>query len=261
MKSSLAVTLLVSAAACTAKAPAASSSAVLTPELTWVIVAKPAQPAALDVARMFQQRGFALSDVQKDERGVTLRFIGDRKDAAEEVVTAVDALVAVADVLDTLENTEESRHRREMRALTYQGPAIEHYDLGSVFYVRVEPRGETMTSIAAVGRPTRDGVEACTNDPIDAPCAKLASGGAVHHQIAGYAEAEVIHGVFSELRLAGAVVAPDIVTMARDRRCWQIRREREAMAARVSSAKAKAGILRTRPTCENAAPPASLASK
>ena len=256
MRYSVAVPLLLAAAACTPKIPAASSSAVLTPERTWVIVSKPAQPAALDVARLFTQRGFALADIQNDDRGVTLRFVGDRKDAAEEVVTAVDALVAVANVADVLENTEESRQRAELRALAHE-PTIEHYDLGSVFYVRIEPRGETMTSISAVGRPTRDGVEACTNDPIDAPCAKLETGGAVHHLVAGHSEAEIIHGVFSELRLAGSVVAPDLATMERqraanlaNRRCWEIRREREAAAARVSNVRAKQGILRTRPNCD-----------
>ena len=252
MKNSIAVFLLF-AAACTAKTPAQSSSAVLTPERTWVIVAKPARPAAIDVARMFQQRGFALTDVQNDESGITLRFTGDRKDASEQIVTGIDVLVAIADVADALENSKEARRRTRERHYHHE-PTIEHYDLGSVFYVRVEPRGETMTSISAVGRPTRDGVEACTADEIDAPCAKLETGGAVHHQVAGYAEAEIIHGVFSELRLSGAVVAPDIQTMAVNRRCWEIRRERELAASRVSSAKAKEGILRTRPNCDAGAP-------
>lgn len=249
---------LIVLAACTPMTPAASSSAVLTPERTWVIVSRPAQPAAVDVARMFQQRGFALADIAKDERGVTLRFIGDRKDAAEQITTPLDVAVAVANIADAFDNSTEAELRRLRREVTYQ-PTIAHYDLGSVFYVRVEPRGETMTSISAVGRPTRDGVEACTPDAIDAPCAKLSTGPAVHHHVAGFAEAEVIHGVFSELRLGGTVVAPDVETMAANRRCWEIRREREKAAARVSSAKAKAGILRTAPRCDAGAP--SIAAK
>ena len=258
MKYSTAVLIALGAAACTPKTPAASSSAVLTPERTWVIVSQPAQPAAIEVARMFQQRGFALADVAKDERGVTLRFIGDRRDAAEEIVTPLDVAVAIADVADAFDNSKEAEMRRLRRELTHR-PTIEHYDLGSVFYVRVEARGETMTSISAVGRPTRDGVEACTPDAIDAPCAQLEAGPSVHHQVAGFAEAEVIHGVFSELRLGGTVVAPDIITMAANRRCWETRREREKAAARVTSAKAKAGILRTAPKCDAGSP--SLAAK
>src|SRR5688572_15270765 len=66
---SLAVILpAVSLAACTPMTPARSSSAVLAPEMSWVIVAKPAQPAALDVARSFQARGYALVDFQQDDR-------------------------------------------------------------------------------------------------------------------------------------------------------------------------------------------------
>jgi len=235
--------------ACTVKTPAASSSAVLIPERTWVIVAQPAQAAALDAVRMFTQRGFGLVDMQTNDRGITLRFKGERKLVAEQIVTALDVLAVAAEVTETLDASAKGRERRHHH---YVEPNIETYELGSVYYVRIEPRGPTMTSISAIGRPTRNGIEACTHDPdLDAPCAPLESGPDVHPEIAGLAEAEMINSVFAELRLEGTVVAPDVQMAEASHRCWQRRREVEAAAARVSSSRARAGILRTAPVCES----------
>ena len=250
---SIAALALLAAAACTPMTPAASSSSVLPPERSYVIVAKPAQPAALDAVRMFQGRGYALVDMTSDPTGVTLRFKGERKVVAEQIVTGLDVAVAVADIVVAIDDAKKGKRHHHHHELD---PAIATYEIGSVFYVRIEPRGATMTSISAVGRPTRSGVEACTADHIDAPCEKLETGPDVHVEVAGFAEAETIHGVFSEMRVAGSVVGPDIeVEHARrqaamtTQRCYERRREVEAAAARVSNPRAKAGILRTAPTC------------
>jgi hypothetical protein len=246
----LAITALALATGCTQMTPAASSNAVLTPVRTWVIVAKPAQPAAIDVTRMFQQRGFALVDLQTDERGVTLRLKGERKVVAEQLVTGLDVLVATTNALEAYNAAKHKRHAN----LIYQEPTIETYELGSVYYVRVEPRGPTMTSIAMVGRPTRDGVEACTPDTeLHAPCAPLESGPRVQNEIAGLVEAETINAVFAELRLEGSVVAPDVQYAEAQDRCWVRRREVIAAAARVSNPRAKTGIMRTAPVCDERA--------
>ena len=229
---------------------------MLAPEQTWLIVARPARPAALDMVRMFNQRGMALTDMTTDERGVTLRFQGERKVVAEPIVTALDVIVAVGDVIDEIDAAANKRphYHREVQ------PHIEHYELGSVYYVRVEPRGPTMTSIAAVGRPTRSGIEACTgNNEIAGPCLPLETGPDVAPEVAGVVEAELIHGVFSELRLEGGVVSADPAIAMAARRCWERRKEVIAAAARVSNPRAKAGIMRTAPNCEGAPP--SLAAK
>ena len=251
MKHSIAV-IAVLAAACTAKTPAASSSAVLAPEQTWLIVAKPARPAALDIVRMFNQRGFALSDMRTDDRGVTLRFQGERTTVAEPVVTALDVIIAVGDIVEAV---DDAKHKRPHRHHHYE-PSLETYELGSVYYVRVEPRGETMTSIAAVGRPTRSGIEACTNDgdEIAGPCLPLKAGPMVAPEVSGFAEAELINGVFAEIRLEGNVVSADPEVTIGMRRCLERQREVFAAAARVSSQRAKKGILRTRPVCAGAPP-------
>ena len=252
MGHSIFILAIVAAAACTPMKPAASSSAVLPIEGTYVIVVKPAQPAAVDAVRLFTQRGFTLVDMTGDSRGVTLRFRGERKVVAEQVVTALDVVVVAAQVAEEL-----NRKPGERRHQVHHDPQIEEYEIGSVFYVRVEPRGETMTSISAVGRPTRSGVEACTNDVIAAPCAPLETGPSVHNAVAGYAEAEVIHGVFSEMRVEGSVIAPAIAmqpsatsrTTMTMQRCLQRRVEVQTAADRVSSSRAKQGILRTMPDC------------
>jgi len=78
----------------------------------------------------------------------------------------------------------------------------------------------------------------------------------VHGEVAGFVEAELINGVFAEMRLQGSVVAPDVheVEVAEaSRKCWAQRREKERAAARVSDSRAKVGIMRTAPNC--AAPP------
>jgi hypothetical protein len=238
--------------------PAASSNQVLTTERTWVIVSKPAQPTALDVVRMFHARGVTLMDMQPDERGLLLRFKAERKTVAETVVTPYDVALLTLDIAATLADAKDGKRQR--RHHTHAEPEVAVYELGSVYYARIEPRGETMTSIALMGRPTNGGVEACTPDPnIVAPCAPLESGPVVHDEISGHAEAEMINSIFSELRLEGSVVAPDLRAIAaaeETQKCLERRRDVEARAARVSNPRAKAGILRTAPTCG-----APLASK
>jgi hypothetical protein len=199
---------------------------------------------------MFNQRGFSLSDLRTDERGVTLRFQGERKTVWEPVVTALDVIVAVGDIVDAIDAAKHKRPHYQQ----YE-PTLEHYDLGSVYYVRVEPRGQTMTSISAVGRPTRSGIEACTQDvETGTPCLPLETGPLVAHEVAGVVEAELIHGVFAELRLEGFVVSENPRVTMGMRRCWERRKEVAAAAARVSNPRAKAGILRTAPVCEGSPP-------
>jgi hypothetical protein len=240
-------------AACTPMTPAKSTSAVLPPERTWVIVAKPLQPATIDIARKFTMRGYALADFTKDDRGVTLRFRGERKAVAEAIVTGLDVALVITEALAEAD-TKGKRHHHH-----HHEPTIATYELGSVYYVRIEPRGETTTSISAIGRPTNRGIEACTGDrELDAPCVPLEAGPDVQPEIAGVVEAEVISGVFAELRLEGSVIAPDeteIQAIANTRRCWERRNEHSRLAARVTDPKAKAGIMGAAPKCANPGEP------
>lgn len=240
--------LAITAVACVRPIPAATSREVLGPEASTVIVMRPLQPAALDVTRMFAQRGFALVEMQRDPRGMLLRLEGDRKVVTQEVVGWAEVAHAWAHALDPKPDDEHYHH--------HHPPRTEQVEVGSVFYVRLEPRGETATSIHAVGRPMADGSEACTADALPAACKTLHHGDVAVSEVSGVAEAEVVEGVFAELRLQGDVVWPPVPT-AEERtatialgKCRARQRELRELAAKVSDPRARAGILRTSPRCD-----------
>jgi len=244
---------LVVAAGCVSRMPAMSSRSVLGPARSQVMVMQPSKPAALEIARLFSQRGYVLVDHRADDRGITLRFKGDRTIVTRPVVDWVDAAAAVADALEAYDRARDGRrpHYHERRTRT------EDIAVGSVFYVRIEPRGETATSIMAVGRPMANGEEACTDDPdLGAACEPLFGGDSYWQEIGGFAEAEVVEGVFAELRLSAEVIspAPAIAKAATassltEARCLARRRELQELARRVTSPRARAGILGAAPTC------------
>jgi hypothetical protein len=241
--------LLVPVMAACALRPAASSQEAMGAERSRVMVMRPIKDATLDITRRFTERGFTLAEYDLDDRGITLRFRGHRKTLTETRVNDQCAAAAVSDAL-THGYGESHRHRCTEVVTTA---------LGSVFHVRVEPRGKTATSIVAVGRPVMDGVEACTPDPeIRGSCGRrILAGEALYPELAGIAEAEIIEGVFSELWLTGDVISPDPATLrARyeaqlaERRCQERRRELRALASRVSEPRARAQILGAAPICQ-----------
>jgi hypothetical protein len=244
---------LALATGCVARIPAASSRSVLGPARSQVTVMQPSKPAALEIARLFSQRGFNLVEHHADPRGITLRFKGDRKVVTQPVADGVDVLLAVGDALEAYDRAREGKHAHYHD----RPPHTEDITVGSVFYVRIEPRGETATSIMAIGRPMKDGREACTADPdLATPCEPLSGGEPYWQEIGGFAEAEVVEGVFAELRLQADVVSPDpAITEAAaassidQTRCLARRRELQDLARRVTSARARAGILGAAPTC------------
>ncbi|MDQ3366577.1 MAG: hypothetical protein M3680_14220, partial [Myxococcota bacterium] len=145
-----AMALTLALAACTPMTPAQSTTTVLGPERSWVLVDQPAAPSALEIVRLFGQRGYPLVDQRRDERGVVLRFRGERTQVSEAVVTPLDVLAAVAGVADLLTRDSQRgdrhhhhHHHHHDDRQQHHEPTIEHYALGSVFYVRIEPRGET----------------------------------------------------------------------------------------------------------------------
>ena len=153
----------------------------------------------------------------------------------------------------TLQTIADAKDDKRHHAHVHHEPDVEVYELGSVYYARIEPRGEVFTSISLMGRPTRSGIEACTAEGnILAPCLPLETGATVHAEVSGQAEAAMINSIFSELRVEGSVIAPDLRVVAQQmslERCLERRRDVEARAARVSNPRAKAGILRTAPIC------------
>jgi hypothetical protein len=135
-----------------------------------------AADAARQVTHVFEARGFALADSQVDAPNgeLLLRF------------TRTVPMVAGI----------------------YQGAVFYDYP-GSVFYVWVTPVASASSTIALIGKPTFDGVEPCTSDRIGQPC-QLVEGESLSADKRDFAarEAEIAHGVMSELSVNGVIVGP-----------------------------------------------------
>jgi hypothetical protein len=231
--------LLVLLMACHVSTPVQSSRAVLGRELSEVVVNVDVQPAALDVVSVFAPRGYALTKLSRDEHGITLRLAGDRRTVAEHLHPIRDTL---GDLSDALNGRDNNRHY-----------AVVDVTYGSAFYVRLEPRGDGASHVQILGRAIRAGIELCTDDAelAGAPCdAKERS----LSEMPGVTEAEVIEGVFDELRLRGIVTFPErsLSVAAREDRmtCLQRRRDHLALAGRVTNDRARANILSATPRCE-----------
>lgn len=258
MKNSMLVLVLaVALIGCITHKQAASSRAVLGPGRSSLVIARPLDATALELVRQFTQRGFALTWHTRTASGLVLRFKGARGQFEQ----APDPeLVALRSLTRTLETYDAVKHGRPVHDHDHHDVHEREttwIDLGSVFYVRLTPQGAA-TAIDAMGRPTRNGVEGCTTDPdIAAPCVDLYVGKLDYHRIDGGAEAEVIEGVFSELRLQGGVLSPDpaLADAAGARAaaiedCRERRRNMAALWARVSDPRARAQIARSAPKCD-----------
>jgi len=244
-----AVLALALATGCITRTQAGSSRAVLPPERSMLVVARPVRPTMLEITRLFAQRGFPLVEQRADSRGVVLRFKGERKLVTQPVIDELTVLAAFAHELATDEEVTHGRPSRHHHGHDRYYERTEQIEVGSVFYVRFEPRGDA-TAVYAIGRPTKNGRDGCTSDPdLDAPCAELDAHGEYYRHIDGTAEAEVIEGVFAEQRLHGGVAAAASATTAAGERCLARRRELADLARRVSDPRAREGILRTSPAC------------
>jgi hypothetical protein len=233
-------------AACVPATHVVSSQVVLGPERSAAIVDQEPRALALDLVKLFAQRGFPLADMQHDERGIWLHLKGNRRTVAEPVNPTLDNIAAVASFLDVASGGEGVYHVPEVADMTY----------GSAFWVRIEPRGTTgRSNITMVGRLIRNGAELCTSDVhLPGPCSQNED---ALSEAPGAAEAEVIQGVFAELRLGGSVITPDTrptyeqvaagdhLTACRARRAEQM-----ALAERIPNLKARVNVLNALPVCE-----------
>ncbi len=225
-----------------------STATVLGRERSGVVVAKAQREAALDVVSKFATRGYALTSVHTDEQGyLILRIAGARR-----MSTSVDAGTPSFVSLQYLGDDDYWAKQAVLRK-AYE----RDIELGSAFYVSVSALAPEQSAIVVIGRPMHEGQEACTTD-LPAGCVRLGSSDAPAGELMGYAEAEVIEGVFAEMRLAGGVLSADpredSERFARKERCLARQREVQAAADQVSyNPRARAGILRTLPRCDEPA--------
>jgi len=161
-----AILLLSTVGACTV--PTASSRAVLPPDQSHLAVGEVPLDAAREVTRLFAARGYAMVDQQAlPDASFALVFKGARG----EVTTG--------------------GHKS----------GVTSYAIGSVFHVHVAPIDATHADIQIIGNPMIDGSEKCSAD--GSSCASVPLDVGQGTELAGRTEAEVVHGVFSELTLEG----------------------------------------------------------
>ncbi|MCW5806065.1 MAG: hypothetical protein KIT31_27110 [Deltaproteobacteria bacterium] len=229
--------------ACVPVTPVVSSKAVLGPQRSEVLVQAEPQPVALEVVRIFTARGFPLADMQGDGRGIWLHLKGTRRTAVEPVDPNLDVVGEIAAALDTA-NGDPMQYVGAVHDVTY----------GSAFYVRIEPRGTGTSHVSIVGRVIRNGAELCTADPGLGPCVENED---ALTEPPGAAEADVVTGVFAELRLGGGVLTPDPrptpeqVAAGDDvAACRAYRAEQMMRAHQIEDVKARASVLGALPVCE-----------
>jgi hypothetical protein len=155
----------------------ASSRSYLGPAQSGAVTAHTVNETSLEVTRLFEARGFAMLDQHIDAPN------GER-------------LLKFA------------KRNRALAAERDDGDQVGANDVGSVFYAWVTPTRSGST-ISVLGKPTLAGVEPCTDDGVMLPCAPLrADPWFASAYLSGHTEAEVAHGVLSELALEGYAIGP-----------------------------------------------------
>jgi hypothetical protein len=232
-------------AACVPTTPVVSSKAYLGAARSEVLVDQEPRPAALELVKIFTARGFPLVDMQHDTNGIWLHLKGSRRTSTEPVNQTLDNIVAIAAVLDAANGGDG----------IYRSSGVHDVTYGSAFWVRIEPTADGKSNVSIVGRVIRNGVELCASD-VKLPGACVDNDDALT-EAPGAAEAEVVQGVFGEMRLGGSVMTPDVrptyEQVASNEvldKCRERRAEQMALAMRISNLKARANVLGALPVCE-----------
>jgi hypothetical protein len=149
-------------------ATAQPSRSVLGAGRSQAAIRAPPRESAQQIVRLFASRGYALVDQQAREASLVLHFKGNR----------------------------ESVSRGRSHSLQF----------GSAFYVSLDPGPDDQTVVSIDGTPVVDGIEICTAYTV-APCKSTVELSLEAH-VNGRAEADVVHGVFTELALHDLVAGP-----------------------------------------------------
>ena len=144
---------------------------------------------------------------------------------------------------------------RALAAQKDDGQPVGAGDVGSVFYAWVTPTSATTSTIALLGKPTLAGVEPCTNDGVALPCQNVSTAsGFVSTYLSGHDEADVAHGVLSELALEGFTtgplpVAPVVAQDDEHAACLAQAKTIYARADQMNDVDQRAAVLKTVPKC------------
>ncbi len=138
-------------------------------------LAHPSADSAREIVRLLETRGYAMLDQHANSAGeLVLKF---------------------------------SKTNRPLAADKSDDDAVGARDVGSVVYAWITPTGPQSSRIALVGKPTLNGQEPCTTDTdVQLQCAQLTVLTPFRDTyFSGRNEADVVHGVLSELQLEGYV--------------------------------------------------------
>ena len=196
-----------------------SSASYLSPEQSGAITAKPMLETAREVTRLMEVRGYALLDQHRDGAELVLKY---------------------------------SKENRALAATKDDDQVLSNRDVGSMFYVWVTPAASG-AAVRMIGKPTLNGVEPCSVDGIR-PCGHIT----VDNQfrmtfMSGRLEADVVHGVLSQLQLEGVAVGP-LPSLPKpaatpDESCEDKRRAVFAQASNITDPTARAKLLENAPNC------------
>ena len=126
-------------------------------------------------------------------------------------------------------------------------------------YAWITPTGASSSSVQLLAKPTLGGMEPCTTDtPSGLKCQEVdVYETFLSTHMSAQNEAEVVHGVLSELALEGYVAgSPTSVTLATpppphaDPACLAQRSGILKEASKLSDADARARLIETAPTCD-----------
>jgi hypothetical protein len=196
-----------------------SSASYLAPEQSGALSAKPILETAREVTRLMEVRGYAMLDQHQDGSELVIKYSKDNR-----------ALAATKDDDQLLNNR----------------------DVGSVFYVWVTPAASG-SAVKMIGKPTLNGAEPCSDDGIQ-PCQHISVADQFRTTfMSGRLEADVVHGVLSQLQLEGIATgplpAPPKAAVTVDNSCEGKRRAVFTQANSISDPAARAKFLESAPSC------------
>lgn len=177
MRNNPSLLALIAACAGCGTTVTSSSRSYLGPSQSGAVTARSVDATALEVTRLFATRGFSMLDqLPSGPAGaVQLKF---------------------------------AKGNRALAATKDDGQDYGPGDVGSVFYAWITPSGGGST-VALLGKPTLEGIEPCTDDGVALPCATFTVPSEfASTYLSGRVEAEIAHGVLSELALEGYATGP-----------------------------------------------------
>lgn len=203
-----------------------SSRSYLGPDQSGATTARTPVDAAREVTRLFEVRGFALADQHAvDGGGFALKL---------------------------------TKSNRGLAAAKGDDQYLGSNDVGSAFYVWIMPAAAGST-ISMIGKPTLNGAEPCSKEVPELACNDVEVNDTFATTfMSGRTEADIVHGVLSELSLEGfttgalpasAAMMPKAPTLAPEAACLTKRHDALAAAQLVNDLGERAKLLQAVPEC------------